>query len=69
MAVACTVFAAQKFLLAALVGWLGWRLIDLTMGVYSNSELLQPHRSLSDMIVPVSMRLGKTALCCWSPPT
>lgn len=60
--VAGAVFAAEKFLLAGLVGWLGLRLIDLTMGVYTNSELLRPHRSLSDMIVPVSMRLGKTVV-------
>src|SRR5260370_2877058 len=62
MGVASTVFAWQKFLLAALFGWLGLRLIDLSMGVYTNSELLRPHRSLSDMIVPVSMRLSKTAV-------
>jgi len=62
IAVASAVFAAQKFLLATLVGWLGLRLIDLSMGVYTNSELLRPHRSLSDMIVPVSMRLGKTVV-------
>lgn len=60
--VAATVFAGEKFLLAALFGWLGLRLIDLSMGVYTNSELLRPHRSLSDMIVPVSMRLSKTAV-------
>jgi MscS family membrane protein len=60
--VAGPVFAAQKFLLTALVGWLGFRLIDLLMGVYLNSELLKPHRNLSDLIVPVSMRIGKTAV-------
>jgi MscS family membrane protein len=60
--VAATVFSAHKFLLAALAGWLGLRLIDLSMAVYLNSELLKPHRNLSDMIVPVSMRIGKTAV-------
>jgi MscS family membrane protein len=60
ISVAAAAFAAQKFLLAALVGWLGVRLIDLSMAIYTNSELLRPHRSLSDMIVPVSMRLGKS---------
>jgi len=60
--VAGTVFAAHKFLLAALVAWLGLRLIDLSMAIYLNSELLKPHRSLSDMIVPVSMRISKTVL-------
>jgi MscS family membrane protein len=59
IAVAADVFAAQKFLLAALLGWLGLRLIDLTQGIYLNSELLKPHRSLSDLIVPVSMRISK----------
>ena len=57
--VAGTVFVAHKFLLAGLFGWLGLRLVDLGMGVYSNSEFLRPHRSLGDMIVPVSMRLTK----------
>ena len=62
IAVAGTVFAAEKFLLAALLGWLGLRLMDLSMGVYTNTELLRPHRSLGDMIVPVSMRLGKAGV-------
>ena len=53
------VFAGQRFLLAVLFGWLGLRLIDLSMAVYTNSELLRQHRNLSDMIVPVSMRLSK----------
>jgi MscS family membrane protein len=59
---ASTVFAAEKFLLAGLLGWLGWRLMDLSLAVYHNTELLLPHRSLSDMIVPVSMRLGKAVI-------
>jgi len=37
----------------------GLRLIDLSMGVYLNSDKLKPHRSLSDMIIPVSMRISK----------
>jgi MscS family membrane protein len=57
-----TVFAAERFLLAGLVGWLGLRMIDLSMGVYTNSELLRPHRNLSDLIVPVGMRISKTVL-------
>jgi MscS family membrane protein len=60
--VAGTVYAAEKFLLAASLGWLGVRLMDLTMGVYTNTEILLPHRSLSDLIVPVSVRLGKTVV-------
>src|SRR5439155_10628988 len=39
--------------------WFGLRLIDLVMAVYINSEFLKPHRSLGDMIVPVTMRLTK----------
>jgi MscS family membrane protein len=57
--VAGALFAAEKFLMAATLGWLGVRLMDLFMGVYTNTELLLPHRSLSDLIVPVSVRLGK----------
>jgi MscS family membrane protein len=62
VAVAGGVFAAEKFLLAALFGWLGVRLMDLSMAVYTNTEILLPHRSLSDMIVPVSVRLGKAVV-------
>jgi MscS family membrane protein len=62
IAVANSVFAVEKFLLAGLLGWLGLRLMDLSMGIYTNAELLRPHRSLGDMIVPVSMRLGKAAV-------
>jgi MscS family membrane protein len=32
------------------------------MGIYTNTDLLRPHRNLSDMIVPVSMRLCKTVV-------
>lgn len=60
--VAGALFAAEKFLLAALLGWLGFRIMDLSMGIYTNAELFRPHRSLSDMIVPVSVRLGKAVL-------
>ena len=56
------VFAAKKFLMAGLLGWVGLALVDLTMAVYTNAEILRPHRSLGDMIVPVSMRLGKAAM-------
>jgi MscS family membrane protein len=62
VAVAGYWFATEKFLLAALFGWLGLRLIDLSMGIYTNTESLRPHRNLSDMIVPVSMRLGKATV-------
>jgi MscS family membrane protein len=62
IAVASPGFAAEKFVLAALFGWLAWRLMDLSMGMYRNADSLRPHRNLSDMIVPVSMRLAKTAV-------
>jgi len=53
------IMPARTLLMAGLLGWLGFQLIDLLMGLYLNSELLRPHRSLSDMIVPVCMRLAK----------
>jgi MscS family membrane protein len=62
LAIGGAVFAAEKFILTGLIGWLGLRLMDLSMAIYTNTELLRPHRSLSDMIVPVSMRLGKAAV-------
>jgi MscS family membrane protein len=62
IAVAGPGFAAEKFVLAVLLGWLAWRLMDLSMAIYTNAESLRPHRNLSDMIVPVSMRLAKTAV-------
>jgi MscS family membrane protein len=62
IAVATDAFAAHKFLMAGLFGWLGMRFIDLTLAIYTNSELLRPHRSLGDMIVPVSTRIGKTCV-------
>jgi MscS family membrane protein len=46
----------KTFGLAGLFGLVGLRLVDLAMAVYTNSELLRPHRSLGDMVVPVSMR-------------
>lgn len=54
-----SVLALKKFLLAGLVAWFGFGIIDLVMSVYTNSEFMKPHRSLSDMIVPVTMRLTK----------
>jgi MscS family membrane protein len=59
------VLAFKKFLMAALIAWFGFGFVDLAMGVYTNSELLRPHRSLSDMVVPVSMRAfkGCTVIC------
>jgi MscS family membrane protein len=55
------VLALKKFVLAGLVAWCGFGLIDLAMAIYTNSELLRPHRSLSDMVVPVTMRFFKGA--------
>jgi MscS family membrane protein len=53
------ILPARTFLMAGLVGWLGFQMIDLMMALYTNSERIRPHRNLSDMIVPVSMRLLK----------
>ncbi len=46
----------KSFGMAGLIAWLGMQLVDLATSVYTNSELLKPHRSLSDMVVPASMR-------------
>lgn len=56
------VLAVKKFVLAGLIAWFGCRLIDLCMAVYTDSELLKPHRSLGDMIVPVTVRVAKTVV-------
>jgi MscS family membrane protein len=56
------VLAFKKFLLSGLVAWFGCRFIDLAMAVYTDSELLKPHRSLGDMIVPVTVRVAKAAV-------
>lgn len=55
------VLALKKFVLAILIAWCGFGLIDLVMATYTNSELLRPHRSLGDMVVPVTMRFFKGA--------
>src|SRR5262249_36677277 len=49
----------KTFGMAGIVAWFGVQLVDLATGIYTNSELLKPHRSLSDMVVPVSMRALK----------
>ena len=46
----------KTFGMAFLIGWLGVQLVSLATGIYMNSELLRPHRSLGDMVVPMSMR-------------
>jgi MscS family membrane protein len=56
------IMPARTFLMAGLLGWLGFQLIDLLMAIYMNSELIRPHRNLSDMIVPVCMRLLKSTV-------
>jgi MscS family membrane protein len=48
--------------MAGLIGWLGVQVVDLATGIYMNSELLRPHRNLSDMVVPVSMRSLKAVI-------
>jgi MscS family membrane protein len=59
VAVGNTFLPLKKFVITALVAWQVLRIVDLVMAIYMNSELLKPHRSLSDMVVPVSMRLIK----------
>jgi MscS family membrane protein len=56
------VLAVKRFLLAGLIAWFGCRFIDLAMAVYTDSELLKPHRSLGDMIVPVTVRVAKAVV-------
>jgi MscS family membrane protein len=56
------VLALKKFLLAGLFGWLGCRLVDLILAIYSGTEMLKPHRSLGDMIAPVTVRAAKSAV-------
>ena len=52
----------KKFCLASLIGWFALRLVDLVRGIYTNSELLRPHRNLGDMIVPVGLQLLKVVV-------
>ncbi len=62
VAVGNTFLPLKKFVVTALIAWQVLRVVDLVMAIYMNSELLKPHRSLSDMVVPVSMRLIKGAV-------
>jgi MscS family membrane protein len=62
IAVLSDVLPLKKFLLAGLIGWVGCRIIDLTRAVYSDSELMKPHRGLGDMIAPVTVRAAKTCV-------
>jgi MscS family membrane protein len=56
------IMPARVFVMAVLIGWLGFAAIDLLLALYTNSELLRPHRSLGDMIVPVCVRFLKGAV-------
>ncbi len=49
----------KRFGLAVLLGWLGFQIIDLVTAICTNSELLKPHRNLSEMVVPVLVRALK----------
>jgi MscS family membrane protein len=62
IAVLSDVLPLKKFLLAGLIGWVCCRIIDLTRAVYSDSELMKPHRGLGDMIAPVTVRAAKTCV-------
>jgi MscS family membrane protein len=57
-----SIMPAEIFLMAGVLGWLGWNVIDLVMAIYTNSERIRPHRTLSDMVVPVSMKILKGIL-------
>jgi MscS family membrane protein len=57
-----TILPIKTFGMAGLIGWFGFQFVDLATAIYVNSELLRPHRSLSDMIVPASMRALKAAI-------
>lgn len=57
-----TVLPARKFVMSILIGWLTGRMVDFVTAVSTNSELLQKHRSLSDLVVPVTMRIVKTVV-------
>jgi MscS family membrane protein len=54
-----TILPLKTFGMAGLIAWFGMQFVDLATAIYMNSELLRPHRSLSDMVVPVSMRALK----------
>lgn len=56
------ILATEALILALPLGWFGFRTVDLILAVYTNSELIRPHRSLSDMVVPVCLRLLKGAI-------
>jgi MscS family membrane protein len=57
-----TVLPARKFILSILIGWLAGRMVDFVTAVSTNSELMQKHRSLSDLVVPVTMRIVKSVV-------
>ncbi|MBY0524773.1 MAG: mechanosensitive ion channel family protein [Gemmataceae bacterium] len=61
MGVLDTIMPLKKFIMAGLLGCVVFQLIDLVVAIFTNSELLRPHRSLSDMVVPVLMRAMKGA--------
>ena len=54
MAVVGVTIPAIKFAWIGLMGWMAFRLIDMSMIVYGRSERLHDRRSLSDMIVPTA---------------
>lgn len=54
-----SILAARIVIVSLPLGWLGFQTVDLLMAIYTNSELLRPHRNLSDMIVPVCLRMLK----------
>ena len=67
-----------KFLWVCLLAWSVFRLIDLGMAMYTNSEHLKVRNNLSDMFVPMATRVLKlvvflmgwcTRYTCWGIPS
>lgn len=54
-----TLLPLEAIILAVPLGWFGCRAVDLLRAIHLNSELISPQNSLSDMIVPVCLRLLK----------
>jgi MscS family membrane protein len=48
-----------EFLWTGLLVWSSFRLIDLGMAIYTNSQYLSPQRQLSDLVVPTAIKAIK----------
>jgi MscS family membrane protein len=56
------VLPLQKFLLAGLAAWAGFRLLELGTAAYANSEQFREQRGLADMVVPGLLRVLKVLI-------